>query len=62
LFVTTAESGSGYSSITVIKIKDNNTKTIIKKIVMPNDSYALEGIYGYDGYITVIDENLKKYI
>jgi hypothetical protein len=60
LFVTTAESGTGFSSITVIKIKNDNTKTVIKKIIMPNDSYTLSGIHGHDGKIVVVDENLKN--
>jgi len=60
LFVTTAESGTGISSITVIKIKNDSTKTIIKKMIMPDDSYALDGINGHEGKVIVTDENKKK--
>jgi len=58
LFVT-AEEG-GLSVIDVIKIKDNTTKTIIKKIKGFTAAQVLSGIHGHEGKVVVVDENMKK--
>ncbi len=59
LFVTSLLT-TGYNCIKVYKIKNNSSNELIKIYTMENINQKLAGINGYNGYIAIVDENMKK--